>query len=95
MADPPAATKQDNDARPRPPLVAPASTHTNARGISYFLHAKDVRLRNGRPHRLYYFARTPNTRDTVLTTLPDGFRAVENHRTGIPYLRPIQPRAGT
>ena len=32
-------------------------THKNSKGDTYYLHGKDVTLRNGRQQRIFYFAR--------------------------------------
>ena len=35
---------------------------TNSRGQTYYLHGKDVMLKNGREQRIYYFAKEPKPR---------------------------------
>lgn len=67
-----------------------AYTYTNARGMPFFLHAKDVVFPNGRTHRQYSFAAHPKPGQT-LDALPAGHRVVEDPRTGRPYLRRDTP----
>lgn len=62
-----------------------AYKHTNTKGINYYLHSKDVRLRSGRSQRIYYFAR--ETRPEAVDQVPEGFVVVENKRTGLPVLK--------
>lgn len=62
-----------------------AYKHTNTKGINYYLHGKDVRLRSGRSQRIYYFAR--ETRPEEVDQVPEGFVVVENKRTGLPVLK--------
>lgn len=63
-----------------------AYKHINAKGITYYLNAKEVVLRNHRLQRIYYF--TKNERpETMLDDMPYGFEVVENEKTGLPVLR--------
>lgn len=65
----------------------------NSKGQQYFLHGKDVTLKNGRLQRIYFFAKQPKDQDR-LDAIPDGFETVENTQTGLPVLRRIkQPAA--
>ena len=32
-------------------------SHKNSKGVTYYLHSKDVTLRGGRNQTIYYFAR--------------------------------------
>ena len=65
-----------------------AYSTTNRRRETYFLHARDVELRNHHAQRIYFFAKTER-RDAV-DELPDGYEVVENQRTGLPVLRKIR-----
>ncbi len=58
-------------------------THTNARGVTYYLHYTDVKLRGGKEHRIYYFKRNLDT-ETKGTPcqLPDDREIRENPRNG-------------
>ena len=62
---------------------------TNSRGQTYYLHGKNVLLKNGRMQRIYYFARAVKPVDG-LDAMPDGFEISENPRTGLPILRRAQ-----
>ena len=65
-----------------------AYTYTNSKGQSYILHYKDVKLKNGRVQRIYYFAR--DERDGALAEVPEGYEVVETKRTGMPVLRKVR-----
>lgn len=62
-----------------------AYQHTNTKGTTYHLHSSDVKLRSGRTQRIYYFAKQPGT--NAVDAIPDGFKVVENERTGLPVLK--------
>lgn len=62
-----------------------AFQHTNSKGQTYNLHMKDVTLKGGRQQRIYFFAR--DVRDGAVDELPDGYKVVENSRTGLPILK--------
>jgi hypothetical protein len=53
--------------------------HTNTKGITYYLNAKDVTLRGGKVQRIYYFSK--DERDTA-SPLPEGYEVVENPHNG-------------
>jgi len=62
-----------------------AYSYTNSKGVTYYLHYKDVTLRGGRNQRIYYFAR--EVRDGALDEVPAGYKVVETKRTGMPVLK--------
>ena len=62
-----------------------AFTHKNSKGDTYYLHAKDVTLRNGRQQRIFYFARSEKSGES-LNEVPSGYSVGENQRTGLPFL---------
>jgi len=62
-----------------------AYSHKNSKGDTYFLHAKDVTLRNGRQQRIFYFARAEKQGES-LDQVPSGYNVGENQRTGLPFL---------
>ena len=62
-----------------------AYSYTNKKGQEYFLHTKEVTLKNGRKQRIYFFAR--EVRDGSLENVPDGYMVVETVRTGMPVLK--------
>lgn len=57
----------------------------NRKGVTYYLHSKEVQLRNNRLQRIYYFAKKPG--DHALNDIPAGYEVVESERTGLPILR--------
>ena len=62
-----------------------AFSHTNKKGVKYYLHFKDVTLRGGRKQRIYFFAR--DEREDSLDAVPDGYKVIETERTGMPVLK--------
>jgi len=62
-----------------------AFTHKNSKGDTYYLHGKDVTLRNGRKQRIFYFARAEKAGE-ALSEVPSGYAVGENQRTGLPFL---------
>lgn len=62
-----------------------AYQHKNAKGVDYYLHSKDVKLRSGREQTIYFFAKQPGP--DAINDLPAGFMVVENKRTGLPILK--------
>jgi len=62
-----------------------AYSYTNSKGVTYYLHYKDVTLRGGRKQRIYFFAR--DVRDNSLDAVPAGYKVVETKRTGMPVLK--------
>ena len=62
-----------------------AYSYTNKKGQVYFLHTKEVTLKNGRVQRIYYFAR--DERPGSLPEVPAGYTVVETTRTGMPVLK--------
>lgn len=54
-------------------------------GRTYYLHSKDVTLKNGRQQTIYFFA--PDERPGSMDSVPGGFSVDENPRTGLPYLK--------
>jgi len=58
---------------------------TNSKGVTYYLHFKDVNLKGGRQQRIFFFAR--DIRDGSLDAVPDGYKVIETTRTGMPILK--------
>lgn len=69
-----------------------AFTHKNSKGDTYYLHAKDVTLRNGRKQRIFYFARAEKNGES-LDAVPAGYSVGENQRTGLPFLTKAKAKA--
>jgi len=61
-------------------------THHNSRGDLYYLHEKDVHLRSGRTHTIYFFAKDERE---GRCDLPVGYQVGENERSGFLYLYKI------
>lgn len=62
-----------------------AFSYTNSKGQTYYLHKKDVTLKNGRQQTIFFFAR--EVRDGALDALPSGYKVIETERTGMPVLK--------
>jgi len=62
-----------------------AYSYKNSKGVTYYLHYKDVTLRGGRKQRIYFFAR--DVRENSLDEVPAGYKVVETKRTGMPVLK--------
>lgn len=62
-----------------------AFTFKNSKGVSYYLHFKDVNLRGGKKQRIYFFAR--DVRSGSLDQVPSGYKVMETQRTGMPVLK--------
>ncbi len=62
-----------------------AFTYVNSKGVTYYLHSKDVTLRGGKQQTIYYFAR--DVRDGALDEVPEGKEVMETKRTGMPVLK--------
>jgi len=63
-----------------------AYSHENSKGQTYYLHTKDVTLRGGRQQTIYYFAKEVKETGS-LDALPEGYKVIENKRTGLPMLK--------
>jgi hypothetical protein len=57
----------------------------NSRGVTYYLHSKDVNLKGGRKQTIYYFAR--DVRPGALDAVPDAYMVQETTKTGMPILK--------
>lgn len=62
-----------------------AFSYKNSKGQTYFLHRKEVTLKNGRKQTIYFFAR--DEREGSLDEVPAGYTVVETQRTGMPVLK--------
>ncbi len=63
----------------------------NRRQETYFLHARDIELRNHHSQRIYFFAKSE--KPGAIDSIPDGYEVVENARTGLPVLRKVKAHA--
>ncbi len=67
-------------------------THTNSKGVTYYLHYANVTLRGGKEQKIYYFKRdlNPETKGTPCQ-LPDDKEIRENPRNG--FLAVVRKRS--
>ena len=61
-----------------------AFSYENSKGTTYYLHGRDVTLKNGREQRIYFFAK--EIKDGALDAVPEG-RVVAESRNGLPVLK--------
>jgi hypothetical protein len=59
-----------------------AYSHTNSKGVKYYLHKQDVVLRGGKPQTIYFFAKVEKNKKGTPTDLPEGSIVKENPRNG-------------
>lgn len=60
-----------------------AYSHTNSKGITYYLHKSEVTLRGGKPQTIYFFTKAENNaKGTPVEKLPEDRVVNENPRNG-------------
>jgi hypothetical protein len=74
------------DRRPAPAAGTGPFAHTNARGVTYYLHATAARVRGGGTRTAHFFAPVPRAGEW-LDALPPGYAVAEHRHNGVPYLR--------
>lgn len=57
-----------------------AYSHTNSKGVTYYLNSKAVVLRGGKEQTIYYFSK--DERPEAVQDLPAGMEVNENPRNG-------------
>ncbi len=57
-----------------------AYSHTNSKGVKYYLNSKEVTLRGGKLQTIYYFSK--DERPEAVASIPTGFVVNENPRNG-------------
>ena len=57
----------------------------NSKGVSYFLHSREVSLKGGRMQTIFFFAR--DVRPGALDSVPAGYKVIETTKTGMPILK--------
>ena len=72
-------------------MAAKAYSYTNKKSQEYFLHTREVTLKNGRKQTIYYFARDVRDND-ALAEVPAGYKVVETEKTGLPLLKRTAPK---
>jgi hypothetical protein len=60
--------------------LAMAYSHTNSKGVKYFLNSKEVTLRGGKKQVIFYFSK--DERPEAVSELPKGMVVNENPRNG-------------
>lgn len=65
-----------------------AYAHKNSKGVTYYLHKKDVTLRGGKQQTIYFFAKAEGGKGEP-TGLPEGYEVTENPRNGFLTIRKI------
>ena len=59
-----------------------AYSHTNSKGITYYLHKSEVTLRGGKKQTIYFFAKTEKNAKGTPVDLPADRQVNENPRNG-------------
>ncbi|HRD01956.1 MAG TPA: hypothetical protein PLP57_04850 [Candidatus Saccharicenans sp.] len=57
----------------------------NTKGVTYYLHSREVELRGGKKQTIYFFAK--DIRPGALDEVPTGYKVVETVKTGMPILK--------
>lgn len=64
----------------------------NSKGVTYYLHKKDVVLRGDRAQTIYFFSKQiggKSGKEQAIEQLPEGRTVTENPRNGFPTLKKI------
>lgn len=59
-----------------------AYSHTNSKGVTYYLHKSDVTLRGGKMQTIYFFAKSEKNEKGEPVDLPEDRVVKENPRNG-------------
>lgn len=59
-----------------------AYSHTNSKGVTYFLHKTDVVLRGGKSQTIYFFSKSEKGAKGEPVDLPEDREVKENPRNG-------------
>ena len=59
-------------------------SHTNSKGITYYLHSRETTLKNGRTQTIYYFGK--EAKAGAIDAVPDGYQVAET-ANGLPVLK--------
>lgn len=69
--------------------MGPSSfSYSDSKGRNWYLHTKEVTLRNGHQQTIYYFAQEENI--DFACDMPEGYEVMETERTGMPVLRKLR-----
>lgn len=67
-------------------------THTNSKGVIFYLKKQDVKLRGGKQTAIYYFTSNKDERMGELCELPLDRKVVENKRNGFLTIKTIKEK---
>lgn len=67
-----------------------AYAHTNSKGVTYYLHKKDVVLRGGKKQTIYFFCKDEAHSKGEPTGLPEGYTVTENIKNGFCTVKKIR-----
>ena len=59
-----------------------AYSHTNSKGVTYYLHKSEVSLRGGKPQTIYFFSKNEKNGKGEPCDLPEYRIVKENPRNG-------------
>ena len=59
-----------------------AYSHTNSKGVTYYLHKSEVSLRGGKPQTIYFFSKNEKNGKGETCDLPEDRIVKENPRNG-------------
>jgi len=62
--------------------ITMAYSHTNSKGVTYYLHSTEVTLRGGKPQTIYFFAKVEKNAKGQPVDLPEDRIVKENPRNG-------------
>ena len=57
-------------------------SHTNSKGVTYYLFTSVTKLRGGKEQRIYYFSKSETNAKGEPTDLPEDRKVEENPRNG-------------
>ena len=61
-----------------------AYSHTNSKGVTYYLHGRKTLLKSGKEQTIYFFAK--EVKDGSLDAVPSGYMVSET-KNGLPVLK--------
>lgn len=64
-----------------------AYSHTNSKGVTYYLRKTEVALRGDRPQTIYFFVKDENGAKGEPCDIPEGRYVAENPRNGFLTLK--------
>lgn len=63
-----------------------AYSHTNAKGVTYYLHGQTRTLKSGKESTLYFFSK--EVKEGALNSVPAGY-VVSETKNGLPVLKKV------